>query len=331
MKGKFSVVGVGAPIVDLLARVDDDFLSGVRGEKGGMVMVDAIEMGGILKRLGRTPMVKTPGGSAANTLFDLAHFGVPTALLGTVGDDEDGKLYRERLAAAGGSTHALRTSGQAPTARCLCLVTPDAERTMRPALAASLEFDPGAVTEKDFAGYTLAHVEGYVLAHPEPKVAHLLATARGAGCRISLDLASFEIVNAFRPAILRLLEAYVDVAFANSDEADALFGAQPPEMQLAALRKLVPAAVVKLGERGAWADCGDGAGAAFVPAQRVPAVDTTAAGDSFAAGFLYGLLSGWDARRCGELGAAVAAETVQVVGAALPVQAWDRLRGRLAE
>ncbi len=321
---KFSVIGVGSPIVDLLAQVEEQFVSGIRGDKGGMVMVDGGELREILTQLGSVPVRRTPGGSAGNTVFDLARLAVPTALLGTVGDDADGEFYRAQLAAAGGSTHALRRSVSAATAACLCLVTPDAERTMRPALAAALEFDPAGVTEADFAGYTLAHIEGYILAHPEDKVEHLLKTAGAAGCMISLDLASFEVVNAFRPAILRLVEAYVDVVFANSDEADALLGALPPEEQLTRLQLLAPVAVVKMGEKGAWV--GRGGEKSFAPAQKVAAVDTTAAGDSFAAGFLYGLLKGWDDARSARFGAAVAAETVQVFGAALPDDAWMRLR-----
>jgi sugar/nucleoside kinase (ribokinase family) len=195
---------------------------------------------------------------------------------------------------------------------------------MRPALAAALEFDPEAVTEADFAGYTLAHLEGYLLAHSEVKLQKLMSTAKAAGCLISLDLASFEVVRNFRSAILHLLEEYVDIVFANSDEADALLGKLPPEEQLAELKKLCPVAIVKLGERGAWADCGEGA--VFIPANKVNAVDTTAAGDSFAAGFLYGYLTGRSAADCGRIGAALAAETVQVFGSVLPETAWARLQ-----
>ena len=319
-----SVIGVGSPIIDLIAQVDEAFLTQIPGDKGGMVMIDNAELEKILQLLGSN-VKRTPGGSAANTLFDLAHFGVQTALLGTTGNDAAGEFYRQELTRAGGSTHALRTStNNTPTGHCICLVTPDAERTMRPALAAALEFDPAQVTEEDFAGYTLAHLEGYLLAHSEEKLRYLMRTAKRAGCLISLDLASYEVVTAFRPAILSLLEEFVDIVFANSDEADALFGAVPPVEQLEKLRGLCPAAVVKLGEKGAWADCGEGA--VFIPANKVNAIDTTAAGDSFAAGFLYGLLAKKDAAYCGRLGAALAAETVQIFGAELPESAWEKLK-----
>ncbi len=324
MQGGFSVIGVGSPIIDLIARVDESFLTQVSGEKGGMVMIDNQELARILDMLAGSDVRRTPGGSAANTLFDLAHFGVKTALLGTAGDDDAGKFYRSELEKAGGSAHALRTSKTAPSGHCICLVTPDAERTMRPALAAALEFDPSGVTADEFAGYTLAHLEGYLLAHSEEKLRHLMQSAKNAGCLISLDLASFEVVKNFRPAILRLLEEFVDIVFANSDEADALFGKISPEEQLAKLRELCSVAIVKLGEHGAWADCGSGA--VFIPANKVKAVDTTAAGDSFAAGFLYGYLAGFDTLRSGKLGAALAAETVQVFGASLPDETWEKLK-----
>ena len=324
MSAQFSVIGVGSPIIDLIARVEEDFLSQIPGEKGGMVMIDNAQLSDILGKLG-SEVKRTPGGSAANTLFDLAHFGVKTALMGTAGNDEAAEFYRQELLKAGGSDHALRrTVNNTPTGHCICLVTPDAERTMRPALAAALEFAPDQVSTADFAGYTLAHLEGYLLAHSEEKLHHLMATTKQAGCQISLDLASFEVVKNFKPAILRLLSEFVDIVFANSDEADALLGKLPPEEQLAQLRELCPAAIVKLGERGAWADLGNGA--VFIPANKVQAVDTTAAGDSFAAGFLYGYLSKMPAADCGKIGAALAAETVQVFGSVISPEAWERVK-----
>lgn len=325
MNAPFSVIGVGSPIIDLIAQVNEDFLSQISGEKGGMVMIDSAELERILALLSSSEVKRTPGGSAANTLFDLAHFGVKTALLGTVGKDSAGEFYKSELLKAGGSAHGLRYSANnTPTGHCICLVTPDAERTMRPALAAALEFDPAQVCKEDFAGYTLAHLEGYLLAHSEDKLRVLMSAAKAAGCLISLDLASFEVVKAFRGAIMRLLEEFVDIVFANSDEADALLGNIAPEAQLAELKKLCKVAVVKLGEKGAWADCGEGA--VFIPANKVNAVDTTAAGDSFAAGFLYGYLANFTTLDSGKLGAALAAETVQTFGAALSDEAWKRLR-----
>jgi sugar/nucleoside kinase (ribokinase family) len=324
MQKDFSVIGVGSPIIDLIAQVDESFLGQVSGEKGGMVMIDSAELARLLALFDRDQVKRTCGGSAANTLFDLAHFGVKTALLGVIGNDEAGAFYKSELVKAGGSDHGLRVSANnTPTGHCICLVTPDAERTMRPALAAALEFDPASVTEADFAGYTLAHLEGYLLAHNEDKLRVLMSTAKAAGCLISLDLASFEVVKNFRGAIMRLLEEFVDIVFANSDEANALLGNIPAEQQLAELKKLCPVAIVKLGEHGAWADCGNGA--VFIPANKVSAVDTTAAGDSFAAGFLYGYLAGFPTLESGKLGAALAAETVQTFGATLSNEAWQRL------
>lgn len=329
MENDVSVIGIGSPIVDLLARVPEEFLAHVPGEKGGMVMIDGAELRAVMAELDPAAVRRTPGGSAGNTVFDLARLGVLTALLGTVGKDAEGEFYRESLRRAGGSVHGLRAVDGQPTAACLCLVTPDAERTMRPALAAALAFDPASVRKEDFAGYALAHVEGYLLAHSEDKVEHLLRTAREAGCRVSLDLASFEVVRSFRPAIRRLVGDYVDIVFANSDEADALCGAKPVAEQLAELQELSGIAVLKQGEKGAWASR-DGK-AVFAPARKVRAVDTTAAGDSFAAGFLYGLLREWTLDASLGFGAAVAAETVQVIGAALPETAWEKLNREAAE
>ncbi len=316
------ILGVGSPLVDLLAHVDDAFLqTHVPGGKGGMEMVEAAWQRELIGRLGGG-VERAPGGSAGNTVFALARMGVPCAMLGKLGQDDDGRFYREQFAAYGGSAEAFIETADAPTGNCLALITDDAERTMRSALGASLLLNIDEVEAFDYSPYHLVYIEGYMLFSEvfEP----LLRRAKAAGCRIGLDLASFEVVRHFRDRLPALLEQYVDIVFANSDEARELCGEAPPEEQLERLGECCEVAVVKLGAEGSLVRCGgETLRVAAVPVENP--VDTTAAGDLYAAGFLYGIASGMSPARCAGFGSFIASEVVRVVGSALPREAWSRV------
>jgi sugar/nucleoside kinase (ribokinase family) len=317
------VLGVGSPIVDLLARVSDEWLrAAIPGEKGGMELIDAHTMAGIVAQLDGE-LVKAPGGSAGNTAFALARLGINTAFLGKIGDDANGKYYREVFEQLGGSGGCFKVSKEAATARCLSLVTPDSERTMRTDLGAAALFLPQEVTQSDFQSCSHVHVEGYLLFNPDLILA-VLTAAKEAGCTISLDLASFEVVHASATSLPHLLRDYVDMVFANEAEAEAFCGSAVPEDGLRALAQLCPVVAVKLGKDGALLSRhGEEVRVAAVPAAKV--VDTTGAGDYWAAGFLYGCLQGYDLHTCGELGSLLGAEAVQQMGAFIPDPRWPRI------
>jgi sugar/nucleoside kinase (ribokinase family) len=272
-----------------------------------------------------SPAVRTPGGSAGNTAFAMARLGIPSRFLGMVGADGHGTFYRRTFEGLGGCAERIRIHRHLPTARCLSLVTPDGERTMRTHLGAAAALSASEITADDFRGFDHAHVEGYLLFNPE-LMTQVLRAAREGGCRISVDLASFEVVAAAREILPGLLDRYVDMVFANEEEAAAFAGSDDPAQCLEALHAHCTTVAVKRGADGALLRNGGATWA--VPALPVTeTVDTTGAGDLWAAGFLYGLLNGRGLVDCGRLGAALGAAVVTQQGAALPEAEWRRLRG----
>ena len=321
MSTNIAVIGVGSPLLDLLAQVDEAFLANVPGRKGGMEMLDAAGMKQLLARLPGKP-VSAPGGSAANTIQGLAHLGLRTAFLGKLGRDDIGEQYCDGAVAAGVATSRFKVSDGTPTGCCLCLITPDAERTCRTHLGAAGELQLADVSVADFANCELAHLEGYML-YNQPVARAVFAAAKAADCLISLDLSSFEVVKHNHDLIVELLPQ-VDIVFANEAEAEAFSGSADPQVGRAALAKLCPAGAVKLGAAGALLWHGDEEVA--VAAHRVTAIDTTGAGDLWAAGFLFGYLRGYELATCGHFGALTGAEVVQILGAVIPAHRWPVIR-----
>lgn len=322
MECKKTVMGAGSPIVDLLANVDDAFVSSIDGAKGGMMLVDSTTIEILLNKIAGAT-VKAPGGSAGNTIFGLAKLGVNTSFLGKVGCDADGDFYRGKLAELGGSTKSFRLAPGIHTGRCLSLITPDSERTMRTDLGAAAQMSAADVKETDFAGINHVHIEGYLLFVGDLAEA-VLKTAKKCGCTISIDLASFEVVRATKAVLPGLLEKYVDIVFANEDEAAAFCTSSTPVEQAEELGEYCTIAAVKLGKKGSIIKGTDGL--FKVDANVVEAVDTTAAGDLWATGFLYGWLNGCNLAECGRFGSIAAAEVVQVIGSQMPEASWKRIK-----
>jgi sugar/nucleoside kinase (ribokinase family) len=325
----FDLIGVGSPIMDLLAPVPESFLATVRGDKGGMVLVDDAEMQSIVTRLPAPPAAAT-GGSAANTTFNVARLGLRTAFLGKLGNDDNARIYRERFAAAGVDGSHFKQAAQ-PNARCLSLVTPDAQRTMRTCLGAAMTLAPEEITPADFQGCRHAHVEGYLLFNRALAEA-VVNAARTAGCTLSIDLASFEVAAAARNWLLAQLGHGVDIVFANEDEIRALFDTTSTDYaaHTRALAARGTLAVVKLGKDGAYV--GRGAELHRIePVHVASVVDTTGAGDAFAAGFLYGHLRGLPLPVSGHIAAVLGAETVRHLGPLVPSQDWSAIATRVQQ
>jgi sugar/nucleoside kinase (ribokinase family) len=319
------VLGAGSPMLDLLVRVDDSFINSIDGDKGGMLLVPPEELDAILANTsGET--VTAPGGSAANTIFGLANLGVATGLLGKVGCDSQAELYRSLYEKMGGDVSRFKYNDSVPTGRCLSLVTPDSERTMRTDLGAAATLTPEELSLADFVGYSHLHMEGYLLFNFE-LAKRTLVLAKEAGCSVSLDMASFEVVNASKAVLPALLSDYVDIVFANEDEAAAFCGSENPDDALSAFSEFVDTVAVKLGEKGAVIRHADET--AIVAANLVKAVDTTGAGDLWASGFLFGFLRGVALADCGRYGAIVASEVVQVMGATIPEGGWTRIESAI--
>ena len=319
-----SLLGFGSALVDLLVHVEDDFLQrAISGLKGGTELVQDSEMSVILAGLPKSP-VQVPGGAAANTIVGYAQLGGRASMLAKIGNDPAGDFYRQSLAQNGVSTALFKRDSRHATGRCLSMITPDSERTMRTCMGAANTLVPEELAPADFTGQDCVYIEGYALFNRQ-LMQKALELAKAENLKVCLDLAAPEIVLAARDILPDLLRNYVDAVFANELEATMFSGVDDPLVGLATLSELCPLAVVKVGRQGAWLQ-ERGGGAVHVEAKVVQAVDTTGAGDLWAAGFLYGWLNGWPLRPAAELGALVASEVVQVTGAAIPAATWARLR-----
>ena len=327
------LIGVGAPIMDLVASVPENFLAHAGGEKGGMVMVDAAEMARLVALLPAPPAMTT-GGSAANTTFNTARLGLRPAFIGKLGNDDAAAAYKARFASAGIDTSRFKYA-PVPNGRCLALTTPDAQRTMRTCLGAHGAFSPDDIAPADFAGARHVHLEGYLLFNPALADA-ILAAARAARCTISLDLASFEVVRASREWLLAQLRQGIDIIFSNEDEIRALFpdssaapAKTPDDFRVLAERLAAfgGLAAVKLGKDGAWLARGTHTHR-VAPLRVTDAIDSTGAGDAWAAGFLSGWLRGKPLPVCGEVASLLGAETVRHMGPLIPDAHWPQVRAK---
>jgi sugar/nucleoside kinase (ribokinase family) len=320
LQEKFTIIGVGSPIVDAIAQVEESFIAKIDGDKGGMVIVDAATINNLISDLPQAA-VAAPGGSAGNTLFALARMGASTSFIGKTGNCTDGGFYRDRFAYFGGDSSRFKI-GNIPNGRCLSLVTPDGERTMRTDLGAAMTLAPEEISVDDFADCAHAHIEGYLLFN-EALMRRVLESAKTADCSISLDLASFEVVNAAKTILPELLRDYVDIVFANEEEGSAFTGIHKdyPAMALQ-LAELCDIAAVKVGAHGSYI-AHDGKVEKIAPMHAAKVVDTTGAGDLWAAGFLYG----WSQKRplsdCAQIGSILGAAVVQEQGSALPEHIWQ--------
>lgn len=318
----FDLIGVGSPIIDYLAHVDDSFLETVDGEKGGMVLVEDEAISSMLARI-PSEVKQAAGGSAGNTTFSAARLGLRSAFVGKVGPDRAGDYYRQRFEQFGGDTSRFLV-GDRPSGRCLSLITPDSKRTMRTHLGAAMTLSPGEIKSSLFSGARHVHIEGYLLFNYDLMMA-VLKAARAAGCTISLDLASFEVVDAAKNYLPEILREYVHIVFGNEEECIHLLGEGIDFPTMArTLAGWCDIAAVKLGADGSLIASGEQL-ETVAPVRVAHPLDTTGAGDVWAAGFLYGWLRGRDLATCGRYGSLMGAAIVQVDGAELPQDHWDRV------
>jgi sugar/nucleoside kinase (ribokinase family) len=324
MPSSLDLIGVGAPIMDLVASVPESFLAHAGGEKGGMVMVNAAEIARLVALLPAPPSITT-GGSAANTTFNVNRLGLRTAFVGKLGGDELAHTYLTRFSDAGIDPARFK-QGTQPNARCLILTTPDAQRTMRTCLGAVMTLSPDEISSADFAGARHAHIEGFVVFN-QALAEKILASTRAAGCTVSLSFASFEVVAASRDWLLSQLKQGLDLVFANEDEARTLFPdlpAKTPEDYAAHARQLAAfggTAAVTLGKDGAWLARGSELHR-VAPIVVSDAIDTNGAGDAWAAGCLAAWLSDHPLPLCGKIAALLGAQTVRHMGPVIPDAHW---------
>lgn len=320
MNSNFTTIGVGSPIIDIIAPVEESFITQINAEKGGMVLVDEDALKSLLKKItGKT--TKAPGGSAGNTLFALARMGNNARFLGKTGNCADGNFYRNHFDSLGGHTSSFKV-GNVINGQCLSLITPDGERTLRTHLGAAMSLGKEEISATDFEGCDHAHIEGYLLFNEE-LILHILKSAKEANCTVSLDLASFEVVQAGGSLLKEILQEYVDIVFANEAEAAAFTGLNDAYQEMAKLlAKHCDIAVVKMGSNGVCvANRDETILIDAVPVDKV--VDTTGAGDLWAAGFLHGWSRNYNLAQSAKAGAILGAAVVQTQGSVLTEEVWN--------
>ena len=312
---RYDVLGIGNAIVDVIARTEEDFLLKHGMNKGGMALIDEPRAEAIYKAMGTA--VETSGGSAANTIVGVASLGSRSAFIGKIKDDVLGRAFSHDIRAAGAAFATPPAAAGPSTARCYVLVTPDGERTMNTYLGAAQNLHPSDIDADLVSGSAILYLEGYLWDPKDAKDAFLKAAkiAHQAERVVALSLSDAFCVDRWRDEFLQLMRSQtVDLIFANEAELGSLYQTADFDTAVAALRKDIGAAVVTRSEKGCIVIGPDGTTAvpAF-PVKRV--VDTTGAGDLFAAGFLSGLARGADDRTCGRLGALAAGEVIGHLGA----------------
>jgi sugar/nucleoside kinase (ribokinase family) len=308
------VVGIGNAIVDIISQCDDSFLVRHAVAKGSMRLIDTPTVNALYKDMG--PSRQISGGSAANTMVGVASLGGKSAFIGKVADDEFGHSFGNDLRAAGVTFKTAADKGGEPTARSLILVTPDGERTMNTFLGISPELDHGAIDAELIASAGIVYLEGYLFDRPDAKAAFRQAAtiAAKAGRKVSLTLSDAFCVDRHRDEFLDLVCNHVDILFANEAEITSLYQTSDFATAARAAARDTKLAVLTRSAKGA--EIKSGTQTVTVSAYPVAkVVDTTGAGDLFAAGFLFGVATGRDLETSGRLGALAASEIISHVGA----------------
>ncbi|MDA0239819.1 MAG: adenosine kinase [Proteobacteria bacterium] len=310
----YDVVGIGNAIVDVLAHADDALLQENGLAKGAMTIIDADRAESLYAAMG--PGIEASGGSAANTIAGLASLGGRGAFIGKCRDDQLGNVFQHDIRAAGVAFDSTPATTGAPTARCLIFVTPDAQRTMQTFLGACVDLGPEDIDTDVIAASEVVYLEGYLYDPPRAKEAFIKAAqaAKSAGRRVSLSLSDPFCVDRHREAFLDLVANHVDILFANEDEIKSLYQVDEFDAALQHVRGHCEIAALTRSEKGSIVVSGDEVHVIDAePVEKV--IDTTGAGDAYAAGFLYGITQGYDLATCGRLGGIASAEIISHFGA----------------
>ncbi len=314
------ILGMGNALVDILARMEnDDLLEKLNFPKGSMQLVDAETSAKVLEEVTNHKKEQASGGSAANTIHGLSCLGVPTGFFGKVGRDQLGAFFKKDMSENNIEPKLLESDSE--SGKAVALISPDSERTFATFLGAAVELSPEEVVGELFKGYTHFHIEGY-LVYNQPLIEKALKCAKEANLIISLDLASFNVVEDNLTFLKDMVAKYVDILFANEEEAKAYTNKENQEA-LDEMAKDCNIAVLKLGKEGSLIKhLGSTYKVGVISAE---SIDTTGAGDLYAAGFLYGLVNYLPIDKCGEIGALLSGNVIEVVGPKMDSQRWGKI------
>ena len=316
------IIGIGNALTDMLISLSgDEVLTQYQLDKGSMSLVDNQFQTDILKAVAGLPHSLSLGGSAGNTIRTMARLGTEVGFIGKVGEDSTGDFYIQALRNVGVEPFILRSEHS--SGKCLSLISADGERTLVTHLGAAADLQAEDIDAAVFDGYDALYIEGY-LVQDHDLIRTTMARAKQHGLKVAIDLASFNVVCENREFLHDLVERYVDIIFANEEEAYEFSGCRDAMEALLYIGKMCELTVVKTGIRGALIKRGDEIVEVGIMAA-AKRVDTTGAGDFYAAGFLTALCEGLSLRQCGTIGAITAGKVIEVVGTTLSEETWNEI------
>jgi sugar/nucleoside kinase (ribokinase family) len=320
------VIGMGNALVDVLVRIDDDKLLEKFGlPKGSMQLVDKEKSQMIIGALSHLKYDIASGGSAANTINGLANLGLATGYIGKIHEDKFGEIFRKDMTEKG--IVAFLLSGSQDTGIATTLISPDSQRTFGTYLGAAVELATADIRPEYFDDYDYFHIEGYLVQNHE-LIETAVKLASRAGLKVSIDLASYNVVEANLEFLKKLVHDYVDIVFANEEESKAFTGLEA-EAALEEIAKMCEMAIVKVGAKGSLVKAGSDQ--VSVGAIKANPLDTTGAGDLYAAGFLFGLSNNYSLEKCAQLGGLLGGNVIEVIGPKMNATRWDAVKARVAE
>lgn len=318
------VLGMGNALVDVLAKIeDDDVLQTLELPKGAMTLIDENKFHELSDKLEQMDKSIVSGGSASNTIVGLSNLGIDAGFIGRVGSDVFGELYKKDLLKYNVCPHLIEAnevSGVAST-----FISKDGQRTFGTYLGAAAKLSADDLSIEDFRGYDIFYIEGY-LVQSHALIERAIQLAKEAGMKVALDLASYNIVEESIEFLSSILPKYVDILFSNEEEARVMTGLEAEEA-ISKLAEQVELVIVKTGASGSWVQHGQIK--INVPAHEITCLDSTGAGDLYAAGFLYGLIMDKDLKVCGMLGTLLAEEVIQVIGPKIPDDRWKVIKEQM--
>ena len=322
------IIGIGNALLDVLLRLKSDATLQAMGmKKGVMELVDERTMRAIQQEQSGLERSDAPGGSVCNTMRALALLGASVGYIGKVGTDTNGAIYEKAIRDAGVTPHIARAEGISGC--CTVLMSPDSERTMATFLGPAASLKAEDVSDETLRAYDCIYVEGYLISNAanDRLFLPILRRAHALGLKVALDLSNFNIVNSFSQMLHQAIPEYVNILFSNETEAEAYTG-KPAKEAISEIMKEVEYAIVTVGKDGALA--GHAGETVHVPAMSHCPVDTTGAGDNFAAGFLYGYSRGASLRQSAEIGALMAGNVVETVGPQIAPERWEQITSKVS-
>ena len=315
------VLGIGNALLDVLLRLEsDNTLTKIGIQKGAMDLIEENQMRAIHQAQAGLRRNEAPGGSVCNTMRAMAYLGAEVGYIGKVGTDANGVFYENAIRKAGVTPHIVRTEGISGCSTIL--ISPDGERTMATFLGPAATLSATEIPDGIWAGYNCIYLEGYLISN-EALFLPVLQQAQNSGLKIAMDLSNFNIVNGFKDLLSEVIPHYINILFANEIEAESYTGLKV-EQAVRKLSEQVDIAVVTTGEKGALV--GHQSQLIAVPATGNNPIDTTGAGDNFAAGFLYGLSINSSLTQAAQIGSLLAGHVIKTIGPQIPEEDWSQIK-----